>query len=75
MLDLYENHPNLYKKAMSYEFEKGDGMKKNAFYWNTDVSLKDLIKPENIKFVKEKYNKIIPKDNTLLIKSKLIEIF
>ena len=74
-LDLYENHPNLYKKAMSYEFEKGDGMKKNAFYWNTDVSLKDLIKPENIKFVKEKYNKIIPKDNTLLIKSKLIEIF
>ena len=60
---------------MSYEFEKGDGMKKNAFYWNTDISLKNLIKPENIKFVKEKYNKIIPKDNTLLIKSKLIEIF
>ena len=50
-------------------------MKKNAFYWNTDVSLKDLIKPENIKFVKEKYNKIIQKNNTLLIKSKLIEIF
>ena len=74
-LDLYENHPNLYKKAMSYEFERGDGMKKNAFYWNADISLKDLIKPENIKLVKEKYNKIIPKDNTLLIKSKLIEIF
>ena len=41
---LYEQHPDLYKKAM--EFEKG------GYTWNQNESLADLIKPERIRQIK-----------------------
>ena len=41
---LYEQHPDLYEKAM--EFEKG------GYTWNQNESLADLIKPERIRQIK-----------------------
>ena len=41
---LYEKHPDLYKKAMSFE--------KDGYTWNQQESLADLIKPERIKQIK-----------------------
>lgn len=41
---LYEQHPDLYKKAMSFE--------KNGYTWNQGESLADLIKPERIRQIK-----------------------
>ncbi len=58
-INLYENHPDLFKKAMSYEFKNGDGLKKGRFGWNCDMSLKDMIKPENIKKIKNDYEQLI----------------
>lgn len=41
---LYEQHPDLYKKAMSFE--------KDGYTWIQNESLADLIKPERIKQIK-----------------------
>lgn len=60
-INLYENHPDLYQKAMEYEFEAGDGIKKGRFGWNVDMPLKEIIKPENIKIIKENYQKLLDK--------------
>ena len=46
-LNLYKYHPNLYQKAMEYEFEAGDDIKKNRFGWNTQYSLKQIIENKN----------------------------
>ena len=56
-INLYERHPNLYKKAMYYE---ENGLKSNGetFRWCSVGTLKELIRPEMKKFIKEKYNRI-----------------
>ncbi len=41
---LYEQHPDLFKKAMEFE--------KDGYTWNQNESLEDLIKPERIRQVK-----------------------
>ena len=41
---LYEQHPDLFKKAMSFE--------KDGYTWNQGESLADLIKPERIRQIK-----------------------
>ena len=41
---LYEQHPDLYKKAMEFE--------KDGYTWNQNESLSDLIKPERIRQIK-----------------------
>lgn len=46
---LYEQHPDLYEKAMKYE--------KDGYTWGQQESLEDLIKPERIASVKEEYIK------------------
>lgn len=46
---LYEQHPELYKKAMEYE--------KDGYTWGQNESLEELIRPERIKQVKEEYLK------------------
>ena len=72
-INLYENHPDLYKKAMTYEFKKGDARKKSDFGWVMGSSLKELIKKENIKAIKEKSkNKKTVIQNSSV---KLVEIF
>ncbi|TDO29229.1 phosphoadenosine phosphosulfate reductase family protein [Sediminibacterium goheungense] len=46
---LYEQHPELYKKAMEYE--------KDGYTWMQDESLADLIQPERMAGIKEDYIK------------------
>lgn len=46
---LYEQHNDLYKKAMEYENEK------EGFTWNQNESLKELMKPERITCIKREF--------------------
>lgn len=46
---LYEQHPELFMKAMEYE--------KSGYTWNQEESLSELIKPERITRIKEEYIK------------------
>lgn len=46
---LYEQHPELYLKAMEYE--------KDGYTWAQGESLEDLIKPERVQQIKEEYIK------------------
>jgi hypothetical protein len=59
---LFEQHPNLFEKAMEYE--------KGGFTWNDNESLKELIKPERINQIKkdhlEKSKRISVKSNKLV---------
>ena len=67
-INLYENHPDLFFKAMKYEKFNDDESKK--FGWNIDMPLKEMIKKENIKTIKEDYNKqarkIVTKESKLM---------
>ncbi len=54
---LYENHPDLYQKAMKYEYTDCKKIKSGRMGFNMDYSLKDMIKPENIQKIKENYQK------------------
>lgn len=56
-VNLYEKHPDLFKKAMEYEREGSEVRGKN-FTWCQDMSLKELIKPQNIKKIKEKHEQM-----------------
>jgi len=58
---LYEHYPDLYKKAMSYEYADCDKIKNGFFGWNYKMLLRDIIKEENVKKIKEKYTKIYSK--------------
>jgi len=67
---LYENHRDLFDKAVKYE-----KMNKNdAFTWIKDLPLEELVKPENIKKIKEKHFKKLQKLNSN-IDNKLVDIF
>lgn len=46
---LYEQHPELYKKAMEYE--------KDGYTWGQHESLEELIQPERMTAIKEEYIK------------------
>lgn len=46
---LYEQHPDLFEKAIEYENEK------EGFTWNQNESLRELIKPERIEEIKKEY--------------------
>jgi 3'-phosphoadenosine 5'-phosphosulfate sulfotransferase (PAPS reductase)/FAD synthetase len=46
---LYEQHPNLYRKAMEYE--------KDGYTWGQHESLEELIQPERMASIKEEYVK------------------
>jgi len=46
---LYEQHPDLYKKAMEYE--------KDGYTWGQFESLEELIQPERMEKIKEEYIK------------------
>lgn len=62
-LNLYEHHPELYKKAMEYEYKNCKDIKKGHFGWRSDITLEDMIKPENIKAIRKKYsNKKLDKE-------------
>ena len=67
-INLYKNHPDLFKKASDFEKFARKG-KTKIFRWNEKYYLDEMIKPENIKKINEKYN-IKPRkllENKLLI--------
>lgn len=55
---LYEQHPDLYYKAMEYENEK------EGFTWNQNESLKELIHPNRIKQIKLEHLNQTEKDDS-----------
>ena len=55
-LNLYDNHPDLYKKASDYEQFTRKGSKR-IFRWNDKYYLKDLIKSENRRKILNDYKK------------------
>ncbi len=57
---LHENHPDLYKKAQEMEQPR---LIEGGFGWNIDYALNDMIKPKNVKAIKEKYKAIFEKRN------------
>lgn len=63
---LYEQHPELYKKAMEYE--------KDGFTWAQGESLEDIIKPERIEQIKEEYIKRTERKSKNAKSSFLIDI-
>lgn len=73
-LKLYENHPNLYKKAMEYEYNDCAEIKSGRMGFNMEYSLKDMIKPENIKKIKDKYLKM-HKSEKEIIQTTLLSSF
>lgn len=67
---LYEQHPELFKKAMTYENED------ELFTWIQNESLKELIKPERIKQIKLDHIKRTGKEKSQgskLLMDKLID--
>lgn len=46
---LYEQHPELYMKALEYE--------KTGYSWNQEETLEELIRPERVQQIKEEYVK------------------
>jgi hypothetical protein len=46
---LLEQHPDRFMKAMEYEDEKA------GFTWNQNESLRELMRPERVKAIKEEY--------------------
>jgi 3'-phosphoadenosine 5'-phosphosulfate sulfotransferase (PAPS reductase)/FAD synthetase len=63
---LYEQHPELYKKAMEYE--------KDGYTWAQNESLEELIKPERITQVKEEYIKRMERNSAKNKSPYLIDI-
>ena len=62
---LYEQHPELYYKAMSFE--------KDGYTWNQSESLADLIKPERIRQIK--LDVIKKQEGAKRCSSKLVDLF
>lgn len=52
-LNLYENHPDLYHKAMEYEYNDCTKIKNGRMGFNMKYALKDMIKPENIEKIRK----------------------
>ena len=76
-LNLYEHHPKLFKKAMEYEIDIGTTKREKRFGWNMDMALKDMIKPINMKKIRDK-GKLLkhkPTNKTSLISCLLIDLF
>jgi 3'-phosphoadenosine 5'-phosphosulfate sulfotransferase (PAPS reductase)/FAD synthetase len=63
---LYEQHPELFAKAMEYE--------KDDFKWSQEESLSDLIKPERIEAIKLDYIKRKLRKDAISKSSKLLDI-
>lgn len=63
---LYEQHPDLYKKAMEYE--------KDGYTWAEGESLEDLIKPERIEQIKSEYLKRTQRNDAKKQSSLLLDI-
>lgn len=57
-LNLNETHPDLFKKAKAFEDKRNEDTSYKKVSWNPDMTLEDMIKPKNIKKIRENYEKI-----------------
>jgi hypothetical protein len=63
---LYEQHPDLYKKAMEYE--------KDGYTWCQSESLQELIEPKRMEKIKSEYQKKMEKSTAKTQSPYLIDI-
>lgn len=56
-INLYERHPDYFFRAVQYEKDAMKG-KKRRFGFNMLMPLEDMILPENMKMIKEKYQRL-----------------
>ena len=68
-INLYKKHPDLFFKAKSYEDERNKNPHFEKVGWNMDMTLDEMIKPENIKKISENSS-----NRKEIIYPKLIEI-
>jgi 3'-phosphoadenosine 5'-phosphosulfate sulfotransferase (PAPS reductase)/FAD synthetase len=54
-INLYEKYPDLFAKAKAIEDERNSNTNFKKVSWHPDITLEEMIKPENIKDIKEKY--------------------
>ncbi|MBQ9688966.1 phosphoadenosine phosphosulfate reductase family protein [bacterium] len=73
-IQLYEHHPDLFKKAMNYE-KMGDVGTKIKFRFNPIMPLDEIIKPENIARIKKQYFEKLQKNKKNVKCLKLIDKF
>ena len=66
-INLYENHPDLFFKAKEYEDIKNSKKQYKKVGWNLDMLLEDMIKPENLRKIKEKKLILVDEKNNKLI--------
>ena len=69
-LNLYENHKDLFFKAMEYEKKVENTERKSRFGWNCDMALEDMIKPENMQKIRNDYKNLVEKKAQKLLKEK-----
>ncbi len=67
-IGLYENHPDLFKKAMDFEEKSG----KN-FNWCQSGPLADLVQPESIKKIKAGYEERVKKNKAKIPANSLFD--
>lgn len=60
-INLYENHPDLFAKAKEFEDKRNSNPNFKKVSWNPDMTLEEMIKPENIEKIKEKYKLLAEK--------------
>ncbi len=70
---LYNNHPELFAKALSYE--KENPTTGERYTWIEHESLKELVKPERIARIKEDFTKRSESSKTHKPNARLTEIF
>jgi len=68
-INLYEHHPDLFQKAMDYEFEYNSNGKTGYTRWNAEMPLKEMILPENIKKIKDDFEKLQKRNSSKKIKA------
>ena len=59
---------------MDYEFKNCKEIKNGSFGWRSDITLEEMIMPENIKKIKESYDKKASKKKTKTANNTLLEI-
>jgi len=70
---LFENHPDLFAKAM--EYERDNPIDGDSYTWIQREKLVDLIKPERICQIKEEFKKRKQTEQALRPNARLVDIF
>jgi 3'-phosphoadenosine 5'-phosphosulfate sulfotransferase (PAPS reductase)/FAD synthetase len=73
---LYENHPDLFKKAAAFEKISQSESEGASYTWNLKESLYELIKPERLEQIKREYLKRVEREKKrFTANQKLTDIF